>query len=355
MENKGVTLVVRADASVAGGTGHVMRCLALAQACKARGWEAQFVLAQSTPSLDDRLSEAGFLVAHAQVAPGSSADATQTAELAHSAKASWIVADGYEFNSAWQRAIKAADLRLLLLDDYGHADRYFADLVLNQNLGASESGYTNRESYTRLLLGPRFVLLRDEFVKHGKPERKIADQARKVLVTLGGSDPHNITREVLEGLVAISHIEITVVVGGSNPHLQALRRLVSDLPTALTLVTDARNMPDLMEWADLAIAAGGTTSWELAFSGLPSIVITLADNQEAISAALDKAGLAISLGRWGNEAKARLVKTLPPLLSDSRRRRQMSHTGRKLVDGLGRERVLEMLKEPAMSGQGVSL
>jgi UDP-2,4-diacetamido-2,4,6-trideoxy-beta-L-altropyranose hydrolase len=352
IENKGVTLVIRADASVAGGTGHVMRCLALAQACKARGWEVQFVLAQSTPNLDKRLLEAGLLISRADFAPGSRADASGTVELAHSAGASWIVADGYGFNAAWQREIKAGNLRLLLLDDYGHADHYSADLVLNQNLHASERAYANRESYTRLLLGPRFVLLRDEFVKHGKLERKIANCARKILVTLGGSDPDNVSRDVLEILVAITEIEIIVVAGGSNPHLETLRRLISEMP-AVTLVIDALDMPDLMEWADLAIAAGGTTSWELAFTGLPSLVITLADNQEAISAALDRAGLAIRLGKWETNAKARLVEVFSLLLSDVRRREEMSRTGRELVDGLGRERVLDMLKDQAESEEGV--
>jgi UDP-2,4-diacetamido-2,4,6-trideoxy-beta-L-altropyranose hydrolase len=341
IENKGVTLVIRADASIAGGTGHVMRCLALAQACKARGWEVGFVLAQSTSNLDSRFLEAGIPVSRADVTPGSSADATRTIEAARAAKASWIVADGYKFDSAWQREIKAADLRLLLLDDYGHADHYYADLVLNQNLHASERAYANREAYTRLLLGPRFVLLRDEFVKHRKLERKISDRARKILVTLGGSDPHNVSRDVLETLARMRDLEITVVVGGSNPHLQTLRRLVTELPeAAISIAVDTYDMPELMDWADVAIAAGGTTSWELAFSGLPSMVLTLADNQEAISAALDRAGLAINIGRWNVEANARLARTLPQLLSDSRRRERMSHAGRQLVDGLGARRVL---------------
>lgn len=340
IENNSLNLLFRADASVRGGTGHVMRCLALAQACEASGGSAQFLIAQSTPSLDSRLREAGISVARGVFDAGSPADARETMKQAGAAGSSWIVADGYDFGSAWQKEIKAAQLRLLLLDDYGHAEHYSADIVLNQNLHAQEAAYKSREPFTRLLLGPRFSLLRDEFVKGRNAERRIPDRARKILVTLGGSDPDNVTYEVIKVVATIDDIEITVVVGGSNPHLPMLRELVANLPAAITVMPDAQNMPDLMERADIAVVAGGTTSWELAFSGLPSVVITLADNQEAISAELDRAGLAISIGRWSGDARARLAKALADLLLDVRRREQMSDTGRQLVDGFGVQRVL---------------
>jgi UDP-2,4-diacetamido-2,4,6-trideoxy-beta-L-altropyranose hydrolase len=343
IENKILNLLFRADASVRGGTGHVMRCLALAQACEARGGSAQFILAQSTPPLESRLRGAGISVARVDFDAGSPVDARETIRQARAEGSSWIVADGYDFGSAWQKEIKASQFRLLLLDDYGHAKHYSADIVLNQNLHAQEAAYASREPFTRLLLGPRFSLLRDEFVKGRKAERRIPDRARKILVTLGGSDPDNITHEVIEVLATVHDIEVTVVVGGSNPHLHALRRLVEELPATVALMADANNMPDQMAWADVAIAAGGTTSWELAFTGLPSVVITLADNQEAICAELDRAGLAISIGRWDGGARARLIGALAQLLSDIRRRQKMSDTGRQLVDGRGRERVLETL------------
>lgn len=344
-KDKKFTLLIRADASIHGGTGHVMRCLALAQGCKAMDGEAEFFLGQSTTSLDRRIEAAGFAVQHANVTPGTAGDATETLSRARAIEPSWIVADGYHFGAAWQEQIKGAEIPLLLLDDYGHATHYYADVVLNQNLHADEQPYVSREPYTELLLGTRFALLRDEFLKEQSWERETPPLARKILVTLGGSDPANVTGGVMELLSTMESAEITIVVGGSNPHLDLLRHRAANLPCPMKVTVDAYNMPQLMRWADVVIAAGGTTSWELAFMGLPSVVITLADNQMDISEALDRAGVSISIGKWNSEGKGRLMLELPPLLAHPSRREQMSRKGRELVDGCGRERVLKTIAE----------
>jgi spore coat polysaccharide biosynthesis predicted glycosyltransferase SpsG len=218
-------------------------------------------------------------------------------------------------------------------------------VVLNQNLHADEQPYLSREPYTDLLLGTRFALLRDEFLKEQSWRRNIPPLGNKILVTLGGSDPANVTGEVMELLSTMQTAEITIVVGGSNPHLDLLRQRAADLSRPMKVAADAYNMPELMRWADIVVAAGGTTSWELAFTGLPSIIVTLADNQVDISHALDRAGVGISIGKWDGEGKRRLMLELAPLMEDSSRREQMSKKGRQLVDGRGRERVLKTMAE----------
>ena len=108
--------------------------------------------------------------------------------------------DGYQFNADYQRALKAAGFRVLFLDDYGHATHYSADLVLNQNAYANEKMYAARESYTRLLLGTDYCLLRREFSSWRGWKREIAPIGTKILVTMGGSDPENFTTDVVEAL-----------------------------------------------------------------------------------------------------------------------------------------------------------
>ncbi len=203
-----------------------MRCLALAQAWQDRGQRAVFAMAETTPALQSRLAgEHCELVAIAAIA-GGLGDADETIALAHKQQAEWVVVDGYRFNSDYQRALKAAGCKILFLDDYGHANHYSADLVMNQNVGASEALYASREPYTRLLLGPRYALLRREFTEWRAWKREVSPTGRRVLVTMGGSDPENVTERVVEALtlVGLADLEAIVVVGGSTSDSGSIQR-----------------------------------------------------------------------------------------------------------------------------------
>src|SRR5882724_5374021 len=247
--NPGV-LLIRADASAVTGTGHIMRCLALAQAWQDAGGTAVAAVAEATAATEERLQREAIEVAHLMAAPGSGDDAMCTAALAHDRQVAWVVLDGYRFDSSYQAALKSRGLRTLLVDDDVHADRYLTDLVLNQNAHATESLYAERDSSTRLLLGPRYAMLRREFdAWRGRP-REIAAIGRRILITMGGSDPDNFTLRVLGALslVEVERLEAVVVVGGSNPHATRLEEAVATLRASrdVRLVKNVSNMPELM-------------------------------------------------------------------------------------------------------------
>jgi len=326
-------LLIRADAGPQIGTGHVMRCLALAQAWQDTGGRTTFAMAMDAPAIEARLKAEGMHVVRLEVDAGGTDDVAHTVDLARKLEAQVVVVDGYHFGADYQRTIKDAALPLLFIDDNGHASHYYADLVLNQNLHADSSLYTNREPYTQLLLGTRYVLLHRQFLKWRGWKREIPDRARKVLITLGGGDPDNVTGKVLKALASLD-AEIKVAVGGSNSHVEHLKVDIRQLKNNAELIVDATNMPDLMSWADVAVAAGGTTSWELAFMGLPSLVLVLADNQQAVADALDSAGAA------SKTTLRRVAAELDALAGNVGKRRAMSQRGRRLVDGSGARRVV---------------
>lgn len=208
-------VVFRVDASTQIGTGHVMRCLALAQAWQDTQGQPIFITANPIPALEERLKSEGMKVVHLAAEPGSLADAQETAALAHQFEANWVVVDGYQFGSEYQQTIKNSGLNLLFIDDYGHAEHYYADVVLNQNISAEEEWYQHREPYTQLLLGTRYTLLRREFWQWQGWQRTVPPVAKKVLVTLGGADPDNVTLKVIQSLqiVEVEELEAVVVVG----------------------------------------------------------------------------------------------------------------------------------------------
>ncbi|MGD1809774.1 UDP-2,4-diacetamido-2,4,6-trideoxy-beta-L-altropyranose hydrolase [Dapis sp. BLCC M126] len=339
-------LLIRVDASTKIGTGHVMRCLALAQALQDEGGEAIFALATHAPNLESRLRSEGMKVVHIDVKLGSTEDASETSDLANSCGCQWVVVDGYHFLGEYKRQIKDAGLSSLFIDDYGNSEYYYADFILNQNVYAHEGFYQNRESYTKLLLGTKYALLRREFCQWQEWVREIPPVARKILVTLGGADPDNVTLKVIQALqeVIIDGLEVVVVVGGSNPHYEELLAAVEKSEVSIELRKNVTNMPELMAWADIAIAAGGSTTWELAFMGLPSLLIVLADNQRAIAETLNKIGVSVNLG-WHSDVSANcLSQNITQLIKEEKKRSQITKLSQQLVDGDGSSRVLMELE-----------
>ncbi|MDX2212946.1 MAG: UDP-2,4-diacetamido-2,4,6-trideoxy-beta-L-altropyranose hydrolase [Oculatellaceae cyanobacterium bins.114] len=339
-----MVILIRADASVAIGTGHIMRCLALAQGLQSAGHYPIVVAAQITPNLVSRLQTLDIQLINIPHELGSLDDAQATIALARLQQTSWMIVDGYHFGAEYQRWIKSAGLNLLFFDDYQHATHYYADLVLNQNVYAHPELYANREPDTQLLLGTRYALLRPEFLQWQGWQRSPNPAANKILITMGGADPDNVTLKILQAIQHINcKLEVIVVIGGSNPHRESLQQVIQSSRHSVHLKQNVTNMPELMAWADVAIAAGGTTSWELAFMGLPTLMLILAENQRAIAEKLGELGVVVNL-RWHQDVTTEAIATtLTELLSNPAKCRDMTQRSQSLVDGKGVERVLECL------------
>jgi UDP-2,4-diacetamido-2,4,6-trideoxy-beta-L-altropyranose hydrolase len=321
-----------------------MRCFALAQAWQDAGGRAVFAMAQATPAIEDHLRRESMEVTRLKAEPGSADDAKETIALAGGQQASWVVVDGYSFGADYQAALKHSGLKVLFIDDNGHAGHYSADLVLNQNAHANEALYPSRDASTRLLLGPRFAMLRREFNEWRGWQREIPAVARRILVTMGGSDPDNVTERVVQALLAAPGVKATVVVGGSNPHLPRLRELLAGAQRGVQLVENVTNMPELMANSDVAISGAGTTGLEMCFLGLPALLIVLADNQRSAAEELSRRGAAINLGEGAELQPSTLSPHLTGVVKSQDTRKAMSEHGRELVDGRGAERVVRALR-----------
>ncbi len=343
---EGEPLLIRTDASATIGSGHVMRCLALAQAWQDQGGDVTLLARELPAPLAERLRAEQVRIAPLLTQTDPRADVDATVRAAQEVGARWIVADGYQFGLAFQQEVKSAGGRLLLLDDYGHAERYVADLVLNQNIDARAELYAERSDTTRLLLGTQFALLRREFTGLQVTETPPAAVATKLLITLGGADPSGVTRLVLQGLVGVeTTLDVVAVVGASNRFGEEIRALAEAAPHRVLIRHDARDIAALMQWADVAISAGGTTCWELAYLGVPKIIVILADNQRGIAGGLDEAGVSISLGWYADLTGEALASAVDRLVSNVNLRQEMSRRGRALVDGQGSSRVCQLLRE----------
>jgi len=342
-----VKLLIRADADPVMGTGHVMRCLALAQAWQEEGGEVGFLTAAQEPVLWARLRQEGL---EPVVLPDKTEFAATLAAIARE-RPDWVVLDGYHFTPAQQRQVKELGARLLVIDDYAHLVHYYADLVLNQNFGAEKLPYQG-EPYSRFLLGPAFALLRREFRRHAHRFPKVLPVATKLLITLGGADPHNYTLKILNALNQLDYpLEVRVVLGPQNPHRSALHAAAPAVRYALRFYEAVEDMPALMSWADAAVAAGGSTVWELCYLGLPSLLGIIADNQENSVNNLARGGYVLSVGHLQEIPSEKLGEAIKELVENQELRKALRWRCRALVDGRGAHRVLE---EMALGSKGDS-
>jgi UDP-2,4-diacetamido-2,4,6-trideoxy-beta-L-altropyranose hydrolase len=356
----------RADASITIGTGHVMRCLTLAEALRARGHTCRFITRDLPGHLGTRIAAQGFdctllpaplpdfvpepgAPAHAAWAglPWSDdAEATRTAAVG----ADVLVVDHYAFDARWEAAARPDGARLMVIDDL--ADRpHQADVLLDQNFGRRSADYDDLlPAGTERLVGPRYALLRPEFA--GRRPAALAERAARgfalsqVLVSMGGIDLPNATGKVLDVLAARPALEVTVVMGPNAPALAEVRAQAAAMPRPAKVLVDVTDMASLMAKADLAIGAAGGSAWERCVFGLPTLLGVLADNQASAARALEAAGVVVGLGRpEAADFTERLMAALDRA-GDQALLAAMSGAAAAVADGKGAERVAKAIEHP---------
>lgn len=339
-------MLVRADADGQIGMGHIMRTLALAQAWRRRGGRAIFACASLVEAVEEKIVAGGFEVRQIEGCPGDGADAEGTMALAAKAGAQVLVCDGYRFDGGYLEKVGKGVDRLLWVTDFPSSESLPADFLLNQNVWASLEDYAERPAGRRFLLGAGFAMLREEFRSFPRgsraPEEGEAAEGKRVLVSLGGADPDDVTAKILRALkplAAADGCRLRAVVGTANPHLEALLSEFGE-DEGVELLINPASMVEVLAEADLVVSGGGSTCWELCYLGKPMILLSLAENQERIVKGLAAAGAARDAG--GLEP-GRLRSEVEDLLQDSEARAGMSRAGMRLVDGRGADRVAAAL------------
>lgn len=340
------TLLIRTDGSSQIGTGHVMRCLTLAQAWHQTGGTVRFVGSDIPNGLRDRIDAWSQAIDFLDSSPGSQEDAARTAAIAVEHDVEWIVVDGPHFDADYLTELTSGDSRVLLIDDMGERSHYDADLVLNQNLHADPEMYTNRDPETELLLGPDYVLFRNEFLKWKDWSPDHTQAPETLLITLGGSDPDNATKTVIESLNHVTtELKTLVIIGAANDSYPDLVDLAEDINHPIRFEQNISNMASQMARADLAVSSGGTTCWELAYMGVPTIVGTLAPIEEQLVAGLKDFDLFSHIGDFKSATGPEIANLITHMINHSKYRTEMSLLGQKIIDGQGRQRTIKKMCE----------
>jgi len=343
-------LLIRTDASLAIGTGHVMRCGTLAKALVEAGHSVCFLCRALPGHLIAWLEDHGLpvlpLPAETAAAATQERDAAASRAVIAGRGYDWIVVDHYELDAVWETAMAAVAPHILAIDDLGRA--HAAHLLLDQNYRSPlHALYRDRVAAScEMLLGPHFALVRPDFadLRPAALARRRREIGR-ILLFMSGSDPSNETMKALTGIALLGNATFTldVVIGGTNPHrrdIEAACRARSD--TRLHVQTPG--MAELMAAADLAVCAGGSATWERCVLGLPALVTILAPNQVAVTEAVAAAGAQRLLGRHDRLLPQDYADALLGL--DPVDLERMSQHAAAICDGRGAERVVARLAQP---------
>jgi len=342
----------RVDASLQIGSGHVMRCLTLADELKHRGANVIFICRAHSGHLTSLIENKGYkleLLPQTGIEYISSAndvahaawlgvpllqDADDTITALKGIKPNWLIVDHYAIDNRWETKLRPYVCKIMVIDDL--ADRpHDCDLLLDQNLYQKlETRYYNMVPQScHNLLGPKYALLRSEFASARKKLRQRDGHVRRLLVFFGGVDPTNETEKTLQALTGNIdlQIEVDVVVGSGNIHKEQIQNLCS-AQNGFIFHCQVNNMAELMASADLSIGGGGATTWERCFLGLPSITIVVAENQLEASMAVENAGAAWNLGWHENVSVTSIMHAIKHALDNPNLLREMSLKGQRLME-----------------------
>ena len=357
-------IIIRVDASVQMGTGHVMRCLTLADALTEKGATISFVCRELPGDLCSFIEEKGYRVhrllfqnedknsikdgTRHGAARGtiSDLDAQGTeAILKMEGDVRWLIVDHYALDKQWEKYLRPYVNKIMAIDDL--ADRpHDCDLLLDQNLyDDMETRYDGLvPASCQKLFGPKYALLRPEFVKTRENPRKRDGTIRHILINFGGADADNMTEKALEAVRLLNRpdVPVDVVVGSSNPHKDSVKKLCASMPNT-RYYCQVENMAEMMVRADLCLGAGGTSVWERCCIALPNLTVSIAQNQVHMNTTMGR-NTFILYGGWHKDVTAqRLHEDILFLFNHQELVAWFSLQSKSLVDGNGSSRVRRFL------------
>lgn len=352
-------VAIRTDAALHIGTGHVMRCLTLGEALRKRSVDVEFICRAHEGNFCQHIEQQGFklhtlpngcCLANSENQTASNKKSKKTSyglqwlgstqeqdaalcrPLLENMNPDWLIVDHYAIDQTWQRLLSDCYGKLMVIDDLA-ARGHLCDLLLDQTYGRKPEDYADFvPKNCQLLLGSQYALLRPEFFdwREYSLKRRANPELKKLLITLGGIDLDNTTCKVLEILKTCAlpkKLEINVVMGATAPHLNKVRRQAETMPYKTTVKVNISNMAEIMANSDLAIGAGGTTTWERFCLGLPCFFISIAQNQMHSLSVL----------------RTKKVISMFDINMDlsNTNLNKLTSEGAKLVDGLGCSKVVE--------------
>ena len=340
-------LFIRVDSGLDVGLGHVMRCFALAEFIKNMNFNVYFISKKIKGNISRNIENNGYRVFHLDSKliksskPNWKIDALKTSKIIQHFKnqKNLLLVDNYGLSEKWETTLKSIVDKIVVIDDFSNRS-HNCNLFIDQNLHTSKKKINKKiPKNCKKLLGPKYALLRKEFILSRKIVKKRSGKINRILISFGGSDEKNQTLKVIKKIVD-EKINVDVIVGEPNKNKTKIKKICSRMEN-FTYYQQPKNIAKIMKKADLAIGAGGIITWERCCLGLPSIVAIVSKNQEDATNAVSKKGCLINLGRVEQLTSEDYLNAIRNL--NSRKLIRMHKKCLELVDGKGTERVAKQI------------
>lgn len=348
MKPESSIVLFRVDASSEIGAGHLMRCLALANAFQQAGIRCHFLVNHRTATL---LQTLGRLDIEFTEISATESELSQIKACIHHLQQELgllaLVLDGYQFSAEYRCEVKSLVELLVVLDDQNNSGLLYADLVVNPIETAKNLNYSSTAAHAKHTFGSAYVLLQPAF-QHVEPS--LWEHRRELLITFGASDVKDLSLSVLSELYKreLPFQAVTLVTGAAYPHVEALRQVMASQDQGHLSVKHLHNVADMaqvMQKARLAISAAGSTQFELATLRVPGILVVVADNQLAAAREQESEGWCQVVDARHGLQVAALIQQASDLWLDAERLRQMHQAAGKRTYQMGAHRVVRAVQQ----------
>ncbi len=335
---------IRADANPEIGSGHVMRCIAIANALRRKGIETTFITADR--SFEELIRRHGYQIKCLNTNWKCLEDEISSIKkLIFNEQIDKLLIDSYFISKEYLKQMGNIT-KTIYIDDINKFV-YPVDILINYNIYANI--VIKKEDYaqtnTKLLLGSDYAPLREEFRDHTSVlKEKVSD----ILITTGGSDTYNVAGELMRFLKEkqqYDDLTLHLVVGSFNKNKSLLEKMAGKYPNVV-LHTNVTKMSRLIMECDIAISAGGSTLYELCACAVPAISFSCADNQLDGVKEFHKQNIIYYAGDVRSDISSCLCKVeerLGELISSYELRQNLSRRMYSLVDGQGADRIADQL------------
>jgi len=327
-------IAFRFNATTDIGLGHAIRCMNLAKECRKRGYCCVFIVQQGQAQKVLAKSRVRHIAINKNL--GIDDEAKALINILKKEECDILITDSYSIDNQYLKKVKG-HLKLLIRTDDRIISKGPEDILINQSRRSKDSSINKGK-----LIGPKYVIINNDFIRVRKV-RKIRKDPVRIVVSLGGSDMKKQTRKVVQALLKLENkFKIDVIAGQLNMDIGNIRKITNNRPN-FKIIKSASSMAGYMLKADLGIFAGGTTLWEAACTGLPIVSMIIADNQKEQVNYLSKIKVLHRLG-WYHKVKIKDVHdAVWALIRDHQKRSRMSINGKRIVDGKGKARVLDVI------------